>query len=55
MVQPSAYALERLLGHADWFGQGEQQPYGSGITETTRPGTLGGDEPAALQTGGNAQ
>ncbi len=42
-------------GHAEWLGQGEQQPAGPGVAEARCPGTFGGDGPAALQAGGNAQ
>lgn len=49
------YVFGHLLGHADWLGQEEQQPYGFGITETDRSGTVGGDGPAAFEAGRNAQ
>lgn len=42
-------------GHAEWLGQGEQQPEGLGVAKADCPGTSGGDGPAALQAGGNAQ
>lgn len=49
------YVFGGPSGHAEWLGQGEQQPAGPGVAEAGCSGTSGRDGPAALQAGGNAQ
>lgn len=49
------YMFATLSGHAEQLGQGEQQPAGPGVPEAGCPGTSGGDGPAALQAGRDAQ